>query len=78
MFKLELRPLGRERAARAFERYFGTPAPAELAELTSLTPGDFAVVARQLRHAPARGAADLLDRLRAEAAAKPQNARIGF
>jgi hypothetical protein len=44
-----------------------------------LTPGDFAVVARQLRHAPARNAADIVERLRIEAAAKPESGgRIGF
>lgn len=79
VFKLALRPLGAQRTAVAFERFFGMGAPAELAELTNLTPGDFAVVARQLHHAPAAGAADLVSRLRAEADAKPESsARIGF
>ena len=79
VFKLALKPLGPARAAQAFERFFGLAAPIGLEELANLTPGDFAVVARQLRHAPAAGAADLLDRLRAEADAKPEAAaRIGF
>jgi hypothetical protein len=30
------------------DRFFARPAPALLAEIISLTPGDFAVVARQL------------------------------
>ncbi|WP_239511866.1 ATP-binding protein, partial [Klebsiella pneumoniae] len=47
VFKLALRPLGAERAAKAFARFFGMDAPAGL---DGLTPGDFAVVARQLRH----------------------------
>ncbi|MDH4743716.1 AAA family ATPase [Sphingomonas sp. CBMAI 2297] len=76
VFKLALRPLGRERSARAFARFFGMDAPAGL---DGLTPGDFAVVARQLRHRPASGAADIVARLRAEAAGRPGAASpIGF
>lgn len=33
VFKLDLQPLGLERAARAYERFFGVPAPQRLAEL---------------------------------------------
>ena len=58
VFKVRLAPLGRERAARAFERFFGIAAPAALAGVGGLTPGDFAVVARQLRFAPAQDAGD--------------------
>jgi transitional endoplasmic reticulum ATPase len=76
VFKLALRPLERAAAGRAFARFFGEAAPAGL---DGLTPGDFAVVARQLRHRPARGAADIVQRLRAEAAARPGSASpIGF
>lgn len=79
VFKLDLRPLGRDRAASAFARFFGCAAPAALAELTELTPGDFAVVARQLRYAPARDATDIVERLRQECLAKPGRAgRVGF
>jgi len=79
VFKLDLRPLGRDRAARAYERFFGLQAPRELDDLCNLTPGDFAVVARQLRHAPADGAAAIVERLRSEAEAKPENGvRLGF
>jgi SpoVK/Ycf46/Vps4 family AAA+-type ATPase len=79
VFKLELRALGPERAAAAFERFFCMAAPSCLAEVRGLTPGDFAVVARQLRHAPARGLVDIVERLRMEAAAKPESVgRIGF
>lgn len=79
VFKLELRSLGAQRAAAAFARFFGTAAPATLAEVRGLTPGDFAVVARQLRHAPARDAGEIVERLRAEAAAKGEvGGRIGF
>lgn len=79
VFKLRLDPLGPERAARAFARFFGREAPPGLARLENLTPGDFAVVARQLRHAPARDAEELVERLALEARAKPGGmARIGF
>ena len=78
VFKLDLAPLGRAKAARAFERFFCLPAPAALAEVAGLTPGDFAVVRRQLRF----GKADperLIDLLQAEVAAKPGGqGRMGF
>lgn len=78
VFKLDLAPLGRAKAARAFERFFGCDAPAALAEVAGLTPGDFAVVRRQLRF----GTADpnrLIDLLQAEVAVKPGgHGRMGF
>jgi len=78
VFKLELRPLSAEAAARAFERFFETPAPAALAEVTGLTPGDFAIVRRQLRFRGA-GPAEIVALLEAEARAKPDRpARLGF
>ncbi|WKL57354.1 AAA family ATPase [Asticcacaulis sp. ZE23SCel15] len=79
VFKLDLEPLGPERLHRAFERFFAMPAPAGLADLRNLTPGDFAVVARQVRHAPARDSHAVLDRLRDESRIKPgSRSRIGF
>lgn len=79
VFKLHLAPLGRRRVEEAFERFFGTPAPASLAEVSGLTPGDFAVVARQLRWTGAASPAELLERLRVEAVCKPGGGgRIGF
>lgn len=79
VFKLRLNPLGAERAAAAFRRFFGQPAPACLATVEGLTPGDFAVVARQLRHWPTADATALVERLQAEVAAKPGGmARVGF
>lgn len=79
VFKLHLAPLGRRRAEEAFERFFATPAPASLAEVSGLTPGDFAVVARQLRWTGAASPAELVERLRIEAVCKPGGGgRIGF
>lgn len=78
VFKIDLGPLGRDRAGRAFERFFGLPAPGSLAAIVNLTPGDFAAVHRQLPYAPHCGAEDLVDRLAQEAAWRPDSARIGF
>jgi hypothetical protein len=79
VFKIELQALSERAAARAFERFFGKPAPAALAEVGGLTPGDFAVVKRQLRYRPGAGAGEILELLEAEAKAKPERmAKIGF
>ena len=79
VFKLDLAPLGPERLGRAFERFFAMPAPAGLLALRNLTPGDFAVVARQLRHAPATDAQAVLERLRDESRVKPEmGVTMGF
>ena len=79
VFKLNLAPLARARSADAFERFFGMTAPAGLADIVGLTPGDFAVVARQLRWTGTATAEDLVERLRSEAACKPGGGgRIGF
>jgi hypothetical protein len=79
VFKLALRPLSPERAAAAFERFFGVPAPTGLERVSGLTPGDFAVVARQLRFAGCEDAGAILRLLDAEARAKPMSAQpIGF
>ncbi|HVJ00950.1 MAG TPA: ATP-binding protein, partial [Sphingomonas sp.] len=78
VFKINLATLGAERAAKAFQRYFGTAAPASLVELTNLTPGDFAAVRRQLRHAPAETADDIVERLRREGGWRPERGKVGF
>jgi SpoVK/Ycf46/Vps4 family AAA+-type ATPase len=78
VFKLALRELDAGRAAQAFERFFDQPAPASLAAVRRLTPGDFAVVRRQLRHRPAADATEIVARLAQEVAAKPGSGKIGF
>jgi hypothetical protein len=79
VFKLKLHPLGPERLIRAFRQWFGMEPPAALTALRNLTPGDFAVVAWQLRHAPARDGAEIVARLRDESEAKGHGgARMGF
>jgi SpoVK/Ycf46/Vps4 family AAA+-type ATPase len=79
VFKVELKPLSTALAERAFVRFFGAPAPAGLAQLRGLTPGDFANVARQLRHQSAESPAEIFALLEAEARAKPEaSTAIGF
>jgi SpoVK/Ycf46/Vps4 family AAA+-type ATPase len=79
VFKIELRALSAEAAARAWERFFGSPAPAGLAEIGGLTPGDFAVVKRQLRYRGESRPRDILAMLEAEAGAKPERCvKMGF
>jgi AAA+ superfamily predicted ATPase len=79
VFKIELRALPRGAAARAFERFFGRPAPAGLAQVGGLTPGDFAVVVRQLRFRPEAGPDEILALLEAEAKTKPERGvKLGF
>jgi AAA+ superfamily predicted ATPase len=79
VFKIGLRALSHVSATRAFERFFGQPAPAGLGEVGGLTPGDFAVVKRQLRYRPGARTGEILTLLQAEAKAKPERmARIGF
>ena len=80
VLKVRLDYLSPEQARAAFRIYFGLTPPAEIATLTALTPGDFAVVRRK---------AALLGRLEepealaamlsAECAAKPDRPRpVGF
>lgn len=79
VFKLDLRPLGPAGTRKAFQSFFGLPAPGSLRALAGLTPGDFAVVRRQLRHAPAAGPEEIVARLQREVAAKPEApGRVGF
>jgi transitional endoplasmic reticulum ATPase len=80
VFKLDLKPLSADKAAAAYMQFFGETAPVALKGLNGLTPGDLAVVKRQLRYLPARPASsDIVARLMAELAAKPDGGgRIGF
>ena len=70
-FKIELDYLTPEQATAAFRIYFALTPPAEIATLTTLTPGDFAVVRRKaeilnLLHSPK----ELTAMLRTECEAK--------
>jgi transitional endoplasmic reticulum ATPase len=79
VFKLSLGPLSPARARRAFVRFFGTTPPAGVPMPANLTPGDFAVVKRQLRFNAGLESHVIVALLEAEAGAKPGMAgRIGF
>jgi len=79
VFKIALQSLSQAAAARAFERFFGQAAPAALRDVAGLTPGDFAVVKRQLRYRADTRPAEIVDLLAAEAKAKPERpAKLGF
>ena len=79
VFKIELLALSPPLAARAWARFFGGAAPAGLKRVAGLTPGDFALVARQLRYREAASPAEILALLEAEARAKPEPAMaMGF
>ncbi|QAY78566.1 AAA family ATPase [Sphingosinicella sp. BN140058] len=79
VFKIDLKPMSRAAAERAFCRFFGLAAPSVLCDIGGLTPGDFAVVKRQLRYRPGASATEIATLLRAEARAKPERpVRIGF
>jgi AAA+ superfamily predicted ATPase len=78
-FKIELGALSDEAAMRAWPRFFACERPAGLGEIGGLTPGDFAVVARQLRYRPDASPNQILAMLEAEVRAKPErSAKIGF
>ena len=78
-FKVELVPLDPRALDRAFERFFGMRSPAGLKDIQGLTPGDFAVVKRQLRFRSAATPGEMVELLRREAEAKPAaSARLGF
>lgn len=77
-FKLRFDYMTPVQIARAFDRFFGMAAPAAALELRSLTPGDFAVVARKRRFFDADAAATA-EMLEAECRLKPGHANpIGF
>ncbi|MEP2989994.1 MAG: AAA family ATPase [Parasphingorhabdus sp.] len=78
-FKVELKPLSRELANSAFRKFYDLDPPADLVDLQNLTPGDFAVVKRQLRHRPDQSGEAILAALRRESELKPDSGqRIGF
>ena len=79
-FKIALDYLTSDQSQAAFHTYFALEAPPEIGDLTTLTPGDFAVVRRKaeiLGHL--QDAKALAELLRAECEAKPNYSRkMGF
>lgn len=80
VFKIDLEALSSEKTEKAFRRFFDIAPPRRLKDIGGLTPGDFAVVARQLRFDEKRPSPDrIVDLLEAEVRAKPGTpGRIGF
>ena len=79
VFKIGLGYLTAAQAALAFRCYFGLAAPASLASLGTLTPGDFAVVRRKAEVLGQLDPQALTDMLRAECDTKREGMRgIGF
>ena len=77
-FKCKFDYLSSSQNAVAFEHFFGYPAPFGLSELTALTPGDFAVVAKKAKIL-SPGPEELVGMLRQEFEIKPNVPRpIGF
>ena len=79
-FKIALDYLTPDQSQAAFHTYFALEAPPEIGDLSTLTPGDFAVVRRKaeiLGHLQDGKA--LVELLRAECEAKPNHVRrVGF
>ena len=78
-FKLELKPLDRTGLAHAFRSFFGSDAPEDVLRLRNLTPGDFAVVKKQLRFTADPSLQQIAYALLKEARLKPETGMtIGF
>lgn len=80
-FKVKFDFMTPQQSRQAYERFFARAAPAALAEITALTPGDLAAVAKKLRVLDAARASDgaILEMLEQEVAVKNLPARrIGF
>ena len=79
-FKVKFDYMTPAQTAAAYRCFFGRAAPPGLRDLAALTPGDFAAVARKLRHLgdDARSDGTLLCLLEQEMAVKNLPLRIGF
>jgi transitional endoplasmic reticulum ATPase len=80
LFKVRFLPMIPAQIAAAFHAAFGLNAPTAILKLTSLTPGDFATVARKAAALNKRAPNFFAKSLQEEALAKPgaQQQRIGF
>jgi len=80
LFKVQFLPMTPDQVREAFRRAFGAEAPAGVARLSPLTPGDFAVVARKARVLGERSLDVIVAMLASEIAAKPEGRvrRMGF
>ncbi len=80
VFKLDLQSMSRQKIAQAWPHFFNIAPPLPMPPLDGLTPGDFSVVARQLRYRSCPATPDrIIELLEAELAAKPgHGSPIGF
>lgn len=79
VFKAQFGAMTPSQIGMAFRRYFGLAAPETLLQAEPLTPGDFAVVARQASISGISEAEALAGMLELEISSKPNIARrIGF
>ena len=79
LFKVNFLPMTAEQARTLWRRSFNSEAPKGIERLALLTPGDFAVIKRQLAYLGELTPPELMLRLEAEVAAKSGAARrIGF
>ncbi|WP_374547584.1 AAA family ATPase [Rhodoblastus sp.] len=79
LFKVKFLAMGEDQVAAAFRLVFGEEAPRELRAFDTLTPGDFALVARKAKVMGRQDAATLAQWLMEEASAKPgARNRMGF
>lgn len=80
LFKVRFLPMTPDQAKVAFQRAFGAQAPRQVADLSPLAPGDFALVARKARVMgetdPVRLAAMLAEEVEAKAGSLTR--KIGF
>jgi SpoVK/Ycf46/Vps4 family AAA+-type ATPase len=75
---IEFFPLTTSQAGRLYARYFGVQAPAELARIPDLTPGDFAQIARRFEILGGWSDAKALEALREAASDRAGTGPIGF
>jgi transitional endoplasmic reticulum ATPase len=80
LFKVRFLPITPAQIAAAFHAAFGSNAPACILKLATLTPGDFAIVARKAAALNERAPSFFIKSLEEEALAKPgaRQHRIGF
>jgi SpoVK/Ycf46/Vps4 family AAA+-type ATPase len=75
---IEFFPLTAEQTNILYNRYFGVPAPAELARIPDLTPGDFAQIASRFEILGGWSNGKAIEALAAAAAERVGAAPIGF
>jgi SpoVK/Ycf46/Vps4 family AAA+-type ATPase len=77
-FKVKYDFLTRKQRELAFNHFFGTDAPASLRELSSLSPGDFAVVAKKAKICGIADSDELVRMLWQEQDVKDVRRSVGF